>query len=271
MEPGRTYATRPSLAGDLRKLGVRVGQSVLLHASLRSLGWVEGGAAAVVGALRDIVGPAGTLVAPAMTAQNSTTSPAYRERTQGMKARERRRYRGAMPAFDPATTPGFRTGIIAEYIRTSAGAVRSTHPQSSFAAVGASAERFMRHHADDCHLGESSPLSRLYEAGALILMLGVGFDSCSAFHLAEYRYTEKPPRRRYACVVKRDGRCQWWQYEDVVLDASDFIHIGKALEAAYPVAKGTVGSADATMIPLREAVDFAATWLAAHRSQLAAR
>jgi len=87
-----------------------------------------------------------------------------------------------------------------------------------------------------------------------------------AFHLAEYRYTDHPPRRRYSCVINGDGCCQWWQYEDVVLDASDFHLIGEALEATPLVIKGTVGSADATWIPLRGAVDFASAWLAIHRT-----
>lgn len=268
MYPGRTYVTGNSLAGDLRKLGVAADQSILLHASMRSLGWVEGGAVAVVTALRSVTGPGGTLVVPAMTSDNSGTSRAYRRRTRGMTPRQRRQYRRGMPAFDPATTPGTGTGLIAEHIRTSAGAVRSTHPQSSFAAIGANAERFMRHHADDCHLGEDSPLARLYAAGAHILMLGVGYDSCTAFHLAEYRYVKQPPKRRYACVVTREGRRKWWRYKDVVLDDRDFIQIGKALEVARGVTSGTVGSAAATLIPMREAVDFAAAWLAVHRARV---
>jgi aminoglycoside 3-N-acetyltransferase len=264
--PGKAYVTRESLVADLRKLGVRTGQSILLHASLRSLGWVEGAAPAVVAALSEAIGRGGTLIVPATTAANSTTSPAYRERTRGMTARQRRAYRRSMPPFDPASTPGTGTGAIAECLRTMAGAERSTHPQSSFAAIGARAGHYMSDHADDCHLGEDSPLAKLYEAGAWILMLGVGFDTCTAFHLAEYRYTDSPPRRRYACVVNGDAYPRWWQYEDVVLDDSDFRRIGEALEAMPVVIKGPVGSAEATWIPLRDAVDFAAAWMAAHRS-----
>lgn len=255
-----------SLAGDLRRLGVAEGRPILLHASMRSLGRVDGGKAAVVAALRGKIGPCGTLVVPAMTPDNSDTSRAYQRRTAGMSRWQRRVYRRTMPAFDPATTPGTGTGLIAEYVRRSPGAVRSTHPQSSFAAIGADAGRFMRHHADDCHLGEQSPLAVLYEAGAQILMLGVGYDSCTAFHLAEYRYTPWPPKRRYACVVRQDGRRQWWLYDDVVLDDSDFTAIGAALEATGWVTNGTVGSAAAKLIPLREAIDFATAWLAAHRA-----
>jgi aminoglycoside 3-N-acetyltransferase len=265
METGRDHVTQQSLTTDLGKLGVRAGQQVLLHASLRSLGWVDGGAAAVVGALRDVLGPVGTLVVPAMTPGNSDTSRLYQERTQGMTWWQRRRYRCGMPPFDPASTPGAGTGHIAEHVRTGDGAVRSAHPQSSFAAIGAQSKHFMRGHAPDCHFGERSPLARLYEAGGQILLLGVGYESCTAFHLAEYRYTADPPRRRYACVVMRNGRRKWWHYQDVVLDDSDFAAIGKALAATDSVRTGTVGAAEAALIPLRAAVDFAVDWLAVYR------
>lgn len=263
---GRTYVTRQSLAGDLRKLGVCAGRPLLVHVSLRSLGWVAGGAAGVVGALREVVGPGETIVVPAMTEDNSDTSRVYCERTREMSDEERSRYRARMPAFDQATTPSSGMGRVAEYVRTSAGAIRSAHPQSSFAALGPDADRLMRYHAEDCHLGERSPLGLLYEADAQILMLGTGYDRCTAFHLAEYRYTENPPRRRYACVVNRDGAPTWWQYEDVKLDDSDFGELGAALDSTPYVARGTVGDADSRLISLRIAVDFAVGWFAARRS-----
>lgn len=266
MHPGRAFATRQSLAIDLRKLGVAAEQQILLHASLRSLGWVDGGAAAVVGALRDVLGPAGTVVVPAMTPHNSDTSRQYQQRTRNMTWWQRRQYRRGMLPFDPATTPGSGNGQIAECVRTSKDAVRSAHPQSSFAAIGANRERIIRDHAPDCHFGDRSPLARLYETGAQILLLGVGYEACTAFHLAEYRYMTYPPRCRYTCVVLRNERRKWWRYEDVVLDDSDFAVIGEKLATMDIVRTGTVGAADSALIPLSAAVDFASAWLAAHRS-----
>src|SRR3954449_11902764 len=59
-----TPRTRDSLAADLRGLGVRPGMTLLVHSSLRALGWVCGGPLAVVQALMDVLTPAGTLVMP---------------------------------------------------------------------------------------------------------------------------------------------------------------------------------------------------------------
>src|SRR5215216_7553101 len=66
--------TRDGLAADLGRLGVRPGSVLLVHSSLSSLGWVCGGAQAVVEALLDALGPDGTLVVPTHTGGNSEPS-----------------------------------------------------------------------------------------------------------------------------------------------------------------------------------------------------
>ena len=66
--------TRASLAADLGRLGVRPGSVLLVHSSLSALGWVCGGAQALVEALLDALGPDGTLVVPTHTSGNSEPS-----------------------------------------------------------------------------------------------------------------------------------------------------------------------------------------------------
>jgi aminoglycoside 3-N-acetyltransferase len=185
--PPERATDRASLTRDLRSLGVSPGQILLVHASLRWIGRVSGGASDVVSALRQVLGRGATLVVPASTADNSDTSRLYLARTQDMTADEIRRYRDAMPPFTPER-PSVGMGRIAECVRTTPGAVRSQHPQTSFAALGPRAQMLMTGHRLDCHLGESSPLGRLYQAGAWVLLMGVGYEACTCFHLAAYRY-----------------------------------------------------------------------------------
>ncbi|GLX93114.1 AAC(3) family N-acetyltransferase [Herbidospora sp. NBRC 101105] len=239
----------------------------MVHASLSRVGMVEGGAAAVVATLRDILGPAGTLVVPTFTPQNSDTSTAHVQITAGMSPMAKAVYRENMPAFDPLSTPSYGMGVIAETVRLSLGAIRSTHPQTSHAAIGAQAQWLMESHARDCHLGENSPLARLYESDAQVLLLGVGFDRCTAFHLAEYRYLfPDTPTRVYRCVVNDgDGR-KWCEFVDAVLDDSQFAQVGADFLSAGPVCRDRVGGAVSTLFPLRAAVDHAVRWLRSNRS-----
>ena len=257
--------TAESIAQDLESLGVSSGQILLVHSSMRAVGHTLGGPGAVVAALQEVLGRSGTLVVPAFTPENSDTSRSYLAAVATMSPGEVRHYRARMPAFDAAETPCPAMGVIAEQVRLTPGAIRSLHPQTSFAAVGPLASELMRGHAPDCHLGEASPLARLYEQQAMILLLGVGYQACSAFHLAEYRYRDDPPRRSYRCVVRRNGRTAWWEYQDAVLDDSAIDEFGREYEQMGAVTSGNVGDAHSRLLPLVSLVDAAAGWLRRQR------
>lgn len=253
------------LADELRGLGVTGGQTLLVHGSLRSLGLVEGGAPAVVDALRAAVGPRGNVVMPTGTEENSLTSRAFKARAAKLTPAEAKAYPRTMRAFDQDVTPS-TMGAISEALRTASGAVRSAHPQSSFAAVGPDAGDLMAGHALRCHLGRNSPLWKLYARGAHVLFLGVGYAACTAFHLAEYLYTDKPPRRAYWCVIKTNGREHWVRFEDVVLDDGDFEAIGEFLDQQNSVDWRYVGDARSRLMPMRHLVNQAIEWMRQNRS-----
>jgi aminoglycoside 3-N-acetyltransferase len=264
---------RDRLAAELRSLGLRPGQDLLIHCSLRRVGHIEGGAAALLDALRAVSGPAATLVVPTQTTRNSLTSDVFLSATVGLNEEERVRYVAAMPGFNPATSPSTRMGVFAEYLRTRPAACRSSHPQVSFAAVGPRASACVAVHDLDCHLGERSPLGWLYAADAAILLLGVGYSACTAFHLAEYRLPGTP-RKSYQCFTSEGGTRVKHEFTDLDLDASDFGLLGAALESpvgvdtSVAVHQGKIGGAECRLVPLRAAVDFACSWLPVHRNQI---
>ncbi|MFJ8078720.1 aminoglycoside N(3)-acetyltransferase [Streptomyces sp. NPDC096176] len=249
-----------SPADALRALGVRRGMTLLVHASLHATGL---GARTLRDALLEVLGPDGTLVVPAFTAENSDTSSAHLARVRGMTPEQAAAFRADMPAFDTATTPSQGMGRLAESVRTAEGARRSCHPQTSFAAVGRRAGELLADHPLECHLGERSPLGALYRAEAHVLMINVGFAKCTAFHLAEYR-TESP-MRTYRCVVRGPGGgSEWVEYTDVELDDSDFEAVGAAFSWGVE-RSGQLGGRTARLFSIKEAVDHAQGWMTEKR------
>ena len=259
--PTGPLCTPGSIAAQLGAAGLRPGDTVLVHSSLSALGWVCGGATTVVTALLDVLGGTGTLVVPAQSADNS--DPAG-WRNPPVPESWWAEIRASMPPYDPRTTPSTGVGVIPETVRNWPGAVRSAHPQTSFAALGARAAEVVAEHALDSQLGERSPLARLEAVGARVLLLGVGFDSCTAFHLAEYRLPTPPETDNSFAVTTPRGR-SWTTVRDIALDDDDFAELGAAFAEARPVEVGRVGAAVTRLFPLADAVAHAEAWLAARR------
>ena len=259
--------TRRSLAADLRDLGLAEGCTVLVHSSLRSLGWVVGGAQAVVLALLDVLGPQGTIVVP--TQSGDISDPASWAHPP-IPADWWPVVRAEMPPFDPARTPSSYMGQVAEAVRTWPGARRSDHPICSFAALGAVADRVVSVHDLDCALGERSPLGTLDELARTgdvrVLFLGTTWATCTAFHLAEYRQAEPPRIVNGHPVATPGGGQRWEKYTDVDLDEGDFGDVGAAFEATGTTRTGLVGSAPCRLFALAEAVAFAQQWLPLNRA-----
>lgn len=157
-------------------------------------------------------------------------------------------------------------GAVAECVRTWPGAIRSLHPLTSFAGVGPAATDLLAGHELTSLLGEQSPLARLEAHGARTLLLGVGYDRATAFHLAEYRLPT-PPLRVASCVVGPSHQERMWlDFETADLDSSDFPSIGHDLENESDCVRvGTVGAAAARLLPIPEAVGFAHRWMLRHR------
>lgn len=268
-----------SLTADLKKLGIETGDTILLHSSLRKLGWVCGGAEAVIEAFLEVIGPSGTLVVPTQTADNS--DPAGWERPPVPKEWWDE-IRASTPAYDPAKTRSREMGIIPEMVRNWPGALRSAHPQTSFAAVGENAKYITEGHALDCMMGEKSPLAKLEILGAKVVLLGVRYDKCTALHLAEYRL-EDFPKTTVGFAAMVDGHRIWMNVEDIDVDDEDFEQIGKEFEEYYlekqkhgaedgtreqrrpAITKSLVGAAECTLLDAKSLVDFAVNWMKTNR------
>ncbi|MGH3491233.1 MAG: aminoglycoside N(3)-acetyltransferase [Actinopolymorphaceae bacterium] len=181
--------------------------------------------------------------------------------------------RAHTPAYDPAVTPSTGVGVIPETVRTWPGAQRSSHPRTSFAAVGPAAREVIRDHRLDHQLGEESPLGRIYALDGDVLLLGVGHGCNTSLHLAEYRLPGLPSAPHHAAIHADEGERRWVTWTDVDIDESDFVRLGADFDAAACATGGlltigTVGSAECRLVRQRVVVDFAVRWLSSNRLKM---
>jgi len=237
------------LSRDLRELGVAAGATLVVHASLRRIGRVAGGAESVIRALMDILTPEGTLMMPAFSGQlnGPVSGPAES--------------RDPPQPFDPVQTPSQDMGAIAETFRKLPGVYRSNHPVQSLATWGGHAEELAADHGLDWPLGPDSPLGRLCARGGQVLLIGVGHNRNSTLHLAETRARSRRSITRRVPGGSDNAVAEWVEIDDVADDNGRlFPAVGKAFEAAGGVRIGPLGQAEARLMSQRALVEFATPW-----------
>jgi len=157
---------KQAIVDGLGMLGLKEGDIVLVHSSLSSFGYVEGGVDTVIDALLEAAGKEGTIMVPTLTGspELSCENP---------------------PVFDVRNSPCW-TGKIPETFRKRQEAIRSLHPTHSVAAIGAKAEFLTQGH-EKCisPCGQGSPYHKLAQSKGYILLLGTTLHSCTIFHTAE--------------------------------------------------------------------------------------
>lgn len=255
--------TRSDVEAALDAVGVRSGSTVIVHCSLSSLGWVVGGATAVVHALRSVVGNDGTIVMPAQTGIGDPShwkAPPVPESWWPT-------IRMHWPAFEPMSTPLRGMGAVAECFARLDDVVHSGHPAVGFVAQGPRAVELMSVHDLQDGLGNGSPLAQLEAADADVVLIGVGHDNNTALHLAEARALgDAAPMIRDGAPLVVDGQRTWVEYSHIDYDETDFPALGDAYGSAGGTEmRASLGVGEIRLLPMRELVDFAVGWIAEHR------
>ncbi|GAA1278001.1 aminoglycoside 3-N-acetyltransferase [Pseudonocardia aurantiaca] len=259
-----SFVTRADLAADLRRLGLRPGDSVLAHGALSKVGRLLNGPDAVVGALLDAVSPGGTVLA-------YTDWDARYDELLDADGRVPSRWRPHVPPFDPATSRASRdNGALPEFLRTWPQARRSGSPGASVAAVGERAGWFTTDHPVDYGYGPGSPLAKLVEAGGKVVMIGAPWDTMTLLHHAEH-LADVPDKTviRYEVPFAAEGGVRWRMVEEfdtagpVVASLHDdyFADVVAAFLDAGHGTRGTIGAADSMLVDAPAMCAFAVRWL----------
>jgi aminoglycoside 3-N-acetyltransferase len=218
-----SHSLTRQFVSDLHRLGLREGDVLMVHASLKSLGRPEMAPSDVVEALLATVSPGGTLLMPALSYKQQ---PPEVHRT--------------------AETPG-NVGALSECFRRMPGTIRSVHPTHSVCGAGpAVAELLGRHREDATPCGPNSPFRRILDLDARIVMLGCGLRPNTTMHaveeLAEAPYLFGEDRdydittvagERYVKRYRTHGFAGWLQRYDRIaqLGVADLYRVGRVLNA----------------------------------------
>jgi aminoglycoside 3-N-acetyltransferase len=257
--------TRSRIVRNLREMGLQPGMTVIVHSALSTIGWVCGGAVALILALEEVLEDFGTLVMP--THSGDLSDPSLWENPPVPESWWEE-IRETMPAFDPDLTPTRGVGVVPEVFRKQRHTVRSNHPTVSFAAWGEDAIEVVADHRPPYSLGESSPLGRLYDENSWVLLIGAPYGSNTSFHLAEYRSTFRSKETvRCSSPITVEGHRRWITYEDINYNSDDFEKLGADFEKRHEqeIMFGKIGHAESRLFKMRSCVDFAEDWLPKNR------
>jgi aminoglycoside 3-N-acetyltransferase len=256
---------KSQIESDLRALGIASGDVVMMHASVKRIGWVVGGPHVVLSAVFDVLTSDGTLMMYASWEDGPYTM-------EGWSEERKQAYREECPPFDPLTSRAYRKwSILTEYLRTWPGAFRSANPECSMVAVGAQAEWLTADHPLNYGFGKHSPLDKLCQIGGRVLLVGCPFSALTLLHYAEYlAKIPNKPVVHYQQPVLKDGQAEWVEVEEFDSntpmgpwdrDDDPFEVLVKDFLAVQKGKSGKIGRADSFLFEARDLNTFAVEYL----------
>jgi aminoglycoside 3-N-acetyltransferase len=230
--------TQTEITASLRTLGLDQGDTVFVHSSLSSMGYVEGGAVSVTDALLCALGQQGTLIVPTFTFGHDNCTH---------------------PVFDPYRDRS-EMGRVSEELRTRPKSSRSIHLLHSVSALGFLSEQITTDHGESAW-AEDGPFGKLYEFDAKILLLGVPYFRCTHFHVIEQMaavpYRHWVNIEAYTREKKGAKRSLYTRVFKPKPDfpGNDFNKFGTILENRKLAHVGFIGNAVARLFRVRDVIN----------------
>ena len=260
---------------EIRALGVAEGDTLMLHVSLRKLGatlaGTQGGAAEVIAAIDEAVGPDGTW----MMILGGEDPWDWVNRPGNVDEEHRAALLGGSEPFRSLERTALgEVGVLAELMRTTPGTEVNDHPEGRFAARGARARDLLDPTPWDDYYGPGSALERFVEWGGKVLRLGADPETVTVLHYAEYLADVAHPRRvaRHRYWDGPNGpeivvvRCLDDEAGLVDLPGEDYFAriVRLYLAEGRALGVGTVGSTTAELLDAADLVGYGAAWMSRH-------
>jgi aminoglycoside 3-N-acetyltransferase len=201
----------------LSDLGLKKGDSVILHSSFISLGHVEGGPDTVIDAFLETLGSKGTLVTPTF---------------------------GAL-------------GILTDTIKNRSGAVKSYCNGATVAAIGGSAEKLCFEHwkAETLH-GKNTPYTRLADIGGYVCLLGVDQDRNTTLHSVEALLEMPYLKTHNGEFTDEKGKKRIGEWKYFPGPHRDFIGLDHIYRESGKMKVGRIGNAVVRLIKAKDLIDI---------------
>lgn len=244
--------TRNQLKGDLLACGIKKGDVIEVHASLKKVGYITGGPQTLIDAIIDVIGFEGTLVMAAQAHDNS--EPAFFAHPP-IPVKEYEAFREARPT-NKGKLENFRNmGELSKALIARPNSYLSDHPQVAFVALGKYAKWITQSHPLSAQLGLDSPLGRCLELKSKIILIGVDYDNATGLHLGEHLSYKRPCILQGAKVLIH-SEPTWVKFNAYDYDSDDFIEVGKRLEKENCVEFNKIGDAQVKIFKLEEATQI---------------
>jgi aminoglycoside 3-N-acetyltransferase len=168
------------LVAVLRELGVREGDTALLHSGFMAEHGFRGSIEQLTNAFLEAVGASGNLMMVSLPYRTSSLD-----------------YLNRLKVFDVRKTPSMM-GLVSEYFRRRAGVLRSLHPTHPMLVLGANARELVAGHEDCLYpCGPGTPFEKLAQADGQCLFFNVPFAVFTFFHHLEHLVAHELPFSLY--------------------------------------------------------------------------
>lgn len=250
--------SKDEIVNQLKQMGLKENMTVEVHSAFSKTDFVIGGPRVFNDALLETVGENGNIV---MAAQDYNNSEPLLWENPPMDMALADKYRENMVGYDIYQSGLHLMGILVDDLRSRKNAYLSYHPNCGFVCVGKDSKYLMSNQPLSFPFSMQSPLGKMYKLdNSYTLLVGVDYNNCTSWHLAEYISQVRPIVLQGGCI-KKGGKNVWKKYLDYQIDSEIFLEIGNAYQKTGSVKVGKVAGAVCKFFKMSDAIDFATDYL----------